>query len=158
MLSKILKYSLIFVLALCLSCDKDASLTTLSDFIGKDDSNPKLRREYKYWTLNESTITIEGKTPIIYKKGETIKDGYNPSRLAFLFKSDFTYEQTDVNGAITTGRWKIDETTKKLQISSGLFGDEFTIVTATRTNLNLQNTETLEGKPAVVTLSFTPIK
>ncbi len=158
MLSKILKFSLIFVLALCLSCKNDAPLTTLADFISKDDSDSKLRREYKYWTLSQSTITIEGQAPIIYKKGEVIKDNYNPSKLAFLFKSDLSYEQTDINGSITEGQWNVAEDTKKLKIISGLFGDEFNIITANRTVLELQNTESVQGKQAVVTLIFSTLK
>lgn len=155
-MQKLLKFSLFLFVLLSLSCDKDAPLTTLADFIGKDDSNPDLRREYKFWVLNKSTITIPGEVPIVYKKGEAIQRNYDPSKLSFLFKSDGTYDKTDTDGSVTQGYWQVDTDKKKLNISSGLFKDAFSIIQATRTNLDLENTESIDGKSVKVTLDFKP--
>jgi hypothetical protein len=149
---------LMFIGLVAVSCKKANQLTTLSDFISKDDSDQKIPRDYKTWVLEGAEIAQEGKPTIVYKKGQAIQSNFDPSKISFVFSANNSYQGTDEKGKPESGQWKIEDTTKKLFLSTTTAADSFEIIQITRNNLDIKNNELVEGKPTVVTLKLVPKK
>jgi hypothetical protein len=154
-LKKISVLSIFFLLVL-FSCKKDRELTTPSDFLSKDDSDSKIRREYKTWIVQEASIIREGLPTLVYKKGQPIQGNFDPSKITFVFSSNNTYDSTDEKGNPERGQWIIDETGKTLRLITANSSDSFDIVQLNRTNFDFKNDETVEDKVATVTIKMIP--
>jgi hypothetical protein len=148
----------ILCLLIAFSCKKADELSTLADFLSRDDSDPKIPREYKTWVLTEGSIAIKGQPIIVYKKGQPIQGNFDPSKISFVFSANKTYQGTDEKGKPESGRWEIADNDKKLVISNTNTTDTFDIIQITRDNFDIQNTESVDGKPAIVTLKLTQNK
>jgi hypothetical protein len=153
---KIIFTSLLLVLAF--SCKKSNDLTTLSDFLSRDDSDSKILREYKTWEMAEATLVREGLPTLVYKKGQPIQSNFDPSKISFVFSSNKTFQGTDEKGKPESGTWVIDETAKQLKISNSTTADLYDILQLTKTNFDFKADETYEQKLAVVTLKMIPKK
>ena len=150
------KYSLFTVLFffVLFSCKKDDDLTTMADFLSRDDSDPKILREYKTWVVEEASIAQEGKPTLVYKRGQPIQGKFDPSKISFVFSANNTYQGTDELGKPDNGQWVIEESPAKLKIVSSTSTDSFDIIQLTRTNLDFKNDETVEDKVATVTIKM----
>jgi hypothetical protein len=151
-------FFILILLFAAFSCKKTNSLSTLSDFLSKDDSDSKILRQYKTWEMAEGTIVREGYPTLVYKKGEAIQGNFDPSKITFVFSSNKTFQGTDEKGKPESGTWLINETTKQLQVASTTSTDLYDIVQINKTNLDFKATETYDQKPAVVTLKMIPKK
>jgi hypothetical protein len=153
---KIIFLSILLIFAF--ACKKNKDLTTLSDFLSRDDSDPKILREYKTWEMAEGTIEREGLPTLVFKKGQPIQGNFDPSKISFVFSSNKTFQGTDEKGKPDNGKWEIDEATKKILIAGTSSTDTYEVVQLTRTNFDFKSTETYEQKTALVTLKMTQKK
>ncbi len=143
-------------LVIAFSCKKDDVLTTLADFLSRDDSDSKIFREYKTWNVAEASIAQEGKSPILYVKGQPIQNNFDPSKISFVFSANNTYQGTDEKGKPESGQWVIDESATKLKLVTTSVAESFDIIQLTRTNLDIKNDEIAEGKKVTVTIKMVP--
>jgi hypothetical protein len=150
---KISLFTVLFIFVL-FSCKKDKDLTTMADFLSRDDSDSKILREYKTWIVDEATIVREGQPTLVYKRGQPIQGNFNPSKISFVFSANNTYQGTDELGKPDSGQWLIEESPAKLKIVSSTSTDSFDIIQLTRTNLDFKNDETVEDKIATVTIKM----
>jgi hypothetical protein len=151
------KVSILFLLFLLVgaSCKKTNKLITLSDFLSRDDSDPKIPREYKTWILEEGSIAQVGIPTIVYKRGQPIQSNFDPSKISYVFSANNTYQGTDEKGKPEQARWNIDDAGKKLTLFSGnSIYDSFDIIQITRQNFDVKNKEMIEGNEVIVTLKF----
>lgn len=154
-LKKISVFSILF-LFIIFSCKKDKDLTTLSDFLSRDDSDSKLLREYKTWEVAEGSIVRDGLPTLVYKKGQAIQGNFDPSKITFVFSSNNTYAGTDEKGKPDNGQWLIEEDGKILKTSTSNSIDTFEILLLNRTNFDFKNDENFDNKKAVVTIKMIP--
>ncbi len=148
----------IFILLLAtitFSCKK-TSLSTQSDFLSKDDSDPKAIRQYKTWTIIGASVEGTGFTPIIYTKGQPIQGNFDPSKISFVFSGNNTFQGTDEKGIPTSGKWQVDEVAKTITIQGSTQQDVFKIVQLTKTNFDFSSEEIYKDKPATVTIKMIP--
>jgi hypothetical protein len=150
---KISLFTVLFIFVL-FSCKKDVDLTTMADFLSRDDSDSKILREYKTWIVEEASIVREGQPTLVYKKGQPIQGNFDPSKISFVFSANNTYQGTDELGKPDSGQWLIEESPAKLKIVSSTSTDSFDIIQLTRTNLDFKNDETIEDKIATVTIKM----
>ncbi len=145
-----------FFLLIAFSCKKDDDLTTLADFLSRDDSDPKILREYKTWGVTEASIVQEGKATILYVKGKPIQNNFDPSKISFVFSANNTYQGTDEKGKPESGQWLIEESPSLLKLVTSSVAESFEIIQLTRTNLDIKNDEIAEGKKVTVTIKMAP--
>lgn len=150
---KISLFTVLFIFVL-FSCKKDKTLTTMADFLSRDDSDSKILREYKTWIVNEASIIRVGQPTLVYKKGQPIQGNFNPSKITFVFSANKTYQGTDELGKPNSGQWEIVESPAKLKIASSTSTDSFEIIQLTRTNLDFKNDETVGDEIATITIKM----
>ncbi|MES2795149.1 MAG: hypothetical protein V4683_04240 [Bacteroidota bacterium] len=156
-LSKLSILSILFIFV-AFSCKKEDDLTTMADFLSRDDSDPKILREYKTWVVEEASIVREGQPTLVYNVGQPIQNNFDPSKISFVFSANNTYQGTDEKGKPESGQWLIDGTLNKLKIVTTTAADSFDIIQLTRTNLDFKNDESVGDLVATVTLKMVPKK
>lgn len=146
-------FLLVFV---AFSCKKDKTLTTMSDFLSRDNSDSKILREYKTWIVNEASIARVGQPTLVYKKGQPIQGNFDPSKISFVFSSNKTYQGTDEKGKPDSGKWLIDDAVSPviLKIATTNSVDSFEVIQLTKTNFDFKNSEEVEGNVAEVTIKM----
>jgi hypothetical protein len=155
MIKKILLFCT--VLGLLAACQKDDTLSTIADFLARDDSDTKLLREYKTWVVAEASIEVPNQPTLVYKKGQPIQGNFDPSKISFVFSSNSTYQGTDEKGKPENGVWKISEDGKKITINTSTVGGTYNILTLNKTNFDFANQETIdENNIATVTIKMVP--
>ncbi len=158
---RIFKYISFLVVAAVLvgACKKETELSTPADFLSRDDSDTKIKREYKTWEVAEGSIEIPGKPTLLYKKGQAIQGNFDPSKISFVFSSNNTYQGTDEKGKPESGVWKISEDGKQITINTSTVGGTYKIVQLTRSNFDFANQESYdESTLATVTIKMVPKK
>lgn len=138
------------------ACGRDNELTTLADFLSKDDTDTRILRQYKTWEVGESTIEIPGKPTLVYKKGQPIQGNFDPSKISFVFNSSNTFQNTDETGKPGQGTWLLSGD-KQLILRGGSVDGTYNILTLNRTNFDYWSTESFdENIDAVVTIKMIP--
>lgn len=152
------KYSIFIILFILVlsACKKADDLSTLADFLSKDDSDSKILRKYKTWVVSEGSIVREGLPTLIYKKGQPIQGNFDPSKISFVFSANNTFQGTDEKGKPESGQWLLEESPSILKLVTSQVAESFDIIQLTKTNLDLKNDEKIEDKSAVVIIKMVP--